>query len=84
MAKRITEGELCDESGEIMRALDRGESFVLTRNGVEIGELMPLRRHQFVPAETATATFSAAPGIDADQFRGDIDAVIDQDPRPRP
>ncbi len=27
-----------------MRALDRGESFVVTRNGVPVGELTPIRR----------------------------------------
>lgn len=31
-----------------MRELDRGESFVVTRNGTPVGELMPVRRRQFV------------------------------------
>ena len=66
-----------------MRALDRGESFVVTRNGVDVGELSPLRRRQFVTAETVSVAFRGAPGIDARGFRDDIDAVIDQDPRPR-
>lgn len=83
IARRITQRELRNGSGEIMRALDRGESFVVTRNGVEVGELMPLRRRQFVTAERAIAAFGGAPGIDADRFRNDIDAAIDQDPVPR-
>ena len=83
MTKRITQRELRNGSGEIMRGLDRGESFVVTRNGVEVGELTPLRRRQFVTTETATTAFHDAPAIDAGQFRDDIDAVIDQDPLPR-
>ena len=40
MARQITQRELRNESGEIMRALGRGESFVVTRNGVPVGELI--------------------------------------------
>jgi antitoxin (DNA-binding transcriptional repressor) of toxin-antitoxin stability system len=80
---RITQRELRNGSGEIMRALDRGESFVVTRNGAPVGELLPLRRRQFVNADAALAAFQGAPRIDADRFREDVDAAIDQDPTPR-
>ena len=83
MAKHITQRELRNGSGEIMRALDRGESFVVTRNGAPVGELVPLRRRQFVTAEAAAAAFGGAPRIGAEQFRDDIDAVLDQVPIPR-
>ena len=53
MGREITQRELRNDSGEIMRALDRGESFVVTRNGVAVGELVPLRRRRFVPAQAA-------------------------------
>ncbi len=66
-----------------MRALDRGESFVVTRNGVAVGELAPLQRRRFVLAETALAAFAGAPPIDRLQFRVDIDAAVNQDPTPR-
>ena len=66
-----------------MRKLDEGETFVVTRNGVPVGELTPLRRHRFVAAEAAVARFRAAPPIDAAQFRADLDSVVDQDPSPR-
>ncbi len=39
MAREITERQLRNESEEVMRALDVGESFVVTRNGVAVGEL---------------------------------------------
>lgn len=79
----ITQRELRNESGEIMRALDRGESFVVTRNGVPVGELMPIRRRRFVPAEEAVAAFRGAPPLDYARFRRDLDELVDQDPAPR-
>ena len=72
-----------NQSGEIMRALDRGESFVVTRNGVPVGELTPLRQRQFVPAAAAVALFAGAPAVELAQFRADVDAVLDQSPAPR-
>ncbi|HEY2939906.1 MAG TPA: type II toxin-antitoxin system prevent-host-death family antitoxin [Gaiellaceae bacterium] len=83
MAREITQRQLRNESGEIMRALDRGESFVVTRNGVPVGELMPLRQRQFVAADAAVARFAGAPAIDLERFRADIDALVDQSSTPR-
>jgi prevent-host-death family protein len=79
----ITQRELRNESGEIMRALDRGETFIVTRNGVPVGELTPLRQRQFVSAGAAVARFAGAPPIGWKRFRDDIDAVLDQRPHPR-
>lgn len=83
MAREITQRELRNGSGEIMRALDRGESFVVTRNGVPVGELAPVRTRQFVSSGAAVAAFASAPSIAPDRFRADIDAALDQDPTPR-
>lgn len=66
-----------------MRALDRGGTFIVTRNGVPVAELTPLRRRRFVTAEAAHAAFVGAPRIAAPRFRRDVDALIDQDPVPR-
>ena len=66
-----------------MRGLDRGETFVVTRNGVPVGELTPLRRHRFVNADAAVAVFCGAPRIDLARLRTDLDSVASQDPRPR-
>jgi prevent-host-death family protein len=83
MTREITQRELRNESGEIMRALDRGESFVVTRNGAPVGELIPLRRRRFVSAEVVMGAFVGAPRIDPARFRTDVDSVLDQDPTPR-
>ncbi len=83
MSREISQRELRNDSGEVMRRLDEGESFVVTRNGVPVGELSPLRRHRFVTAESAVAMFRTAPRVDYRQFRSDLDAVADADPTPR-
>jgi antitoxin (DNA-binding transcriptional repressor) of toxin-antitoxin stability system len=83
VAREITQRELRNSSGDVMRALDRGEAFVVTRNGVAVGELTPLRHRAFVATEAALAAFTGAPAIAADRFRADIDAVVDHDPTPR-
>ncbi|BBZ44574.1 type II toxin-antitoxin system Phd/YefM family antitoxin [Mycobacterium parmense] len=83
MAKQITQRELRNHSGEIMRRLDQGDSFVVTRNGIPVGELSPLRRHRFVTGETAVAAFRGAPPVDFERFRADLDQVAAQDIAPR-
>jgi antitoxin (DNA-binding transcriptional repressor) of toxin-antitoxin stability system len=66
-----------------MRGLDRGESYVVTRNGIPVGELVPIRRRTFVSAEAVLRALADAPRLDARRFREDVDRVIDQDIRPR-
>jgi prevent-host-death family protein len=83
MSRRITQRELRNDSGRIMRAVDKGKAFVVTRNGVPVGELIPLRQRVFVPVETALAAFIGAPRVARRRFRRDVDALIDQEPTPR-
>lgn len=83
MSRRITQRVLRNESGRIMRALDTGKSFTVTRNGVPVGELTPVRQRVFVPAESVIAAFAGAPRVAHARFRKDVDALIDQDPTPR-
>lgn len=83
MARDVTQRQLRNDSGEIMRGLDQGESFVVTRNGVPVGELTPLRRPRFVSADSAIAMFRGAPSVDLARLRADLDRVAFQDPSPR-
>lgn len=83
MTRQITQRELRNRSGEIMRALDRGEAFLVTRNGVPVGELRPFERRQFVAAESAVDVFRDAPAIDLERLRADLDALAGQDVGPR-
>jgi antitoxin (DNA-binding transcriptional repressor) of toxin-antitoxin stability system len=66
-----------------MRALDRGEAFTVTRNGVPVGELVPVRPRVFVATELVATAFKRAPRIARRRFRQDVDAVMNQDPTPR-
>jgi prevent-host-death family protein len=83
MPREITQRELRNDSGEIMRALDQGEAFVVTRNGVPVGELIPVRRHRFVAATAAITALAGAPRIDPRRFREEVDRFIDQGAQPR-
>lgn len=83
MSSAISQRELRNDSGRIMRALTEGETFVITRNGEPIGELTPLRRHRFVRTEAAVELFRTAVPVDYDQFRHDLDQIADQHIAPR-
>jgi antitoxin (DNA-binding transcriptional repressor) of toxin-antitoxin stability system len=83
MSRRITQRELRNESGRIMRALDNGKSFTVTRNGVPVGEPIPVRPRVFVAAEVVAAAFRRAPRIAYMRLRKDLDAAISQDATPR-
>jgi prevent-host-death family protein len=79
VVKRISQRELRNDSGKLMRELDRGKSYIVTRNGVPVGELRPVRRRSFVPVDTVVAAFRTAPPVERERFRADLDRWIDQD-----
>ncbi len=66
-----------------MRAVDAGQSFIVTRNGVPVGELIPFPRRGFVSKATVVAAFAQATPIDLDRFRDDLDSLTNEDPTPR-
>lgn len=78
----INQRQLRNDSGEIMRELDRGETFIVTRNGTPVGELSPTRRRRFVPKAAVLEAFAGVGRLDSDQFRADVDGVLDQNPTP--
>ncbi|MHB8433432.1 MAG: type II toxin-antitoxin system Phd/YefM family antitoxin [Candidatus Tyrphobacter sp.] len=83
MPKEITQRELRNASGDVMRALDAGESFIVTRNGVPVGELRPQARRAFVSREAVLAAFRNAPPLDAKRFRADLDTLASEIVKPR-
>jgi len=61
-----------------MDAVEHGQSFIVTRDGHRIGELIPLRqRRQFVPRQEFAAMSRNAPTVDLEAFRADQDAALD-------
>ena len=83
MSTEVTQRELRNNSGDIMRGLDQGKTYVVTRNGVPVGELAPLRRHRFVAAEAAVALFKGAPSVDLGRLCRDLDEIASQGLEPR-
>jgi antitoxin (DNA-binding transcriptional repressor) of toxin-antitoxin stability system len=83
MHHEITQRELRNDSGRIMNELDMGHSFLVTRNGVPVGELRPVNRRMFVAKSAIAALFTHVPPTDAKKFRADLDEILDQDPTPR-
>jgi prevent-host-death family protein len=77
--REITQRELRNDSGAILRAVESGETFIVTRNGTPIAELHPLRRQTFIATSQLLALLGRERPIDADQFFADLDDVVDQE-----
>jgi prevent-host-death family protein len=74
----ITQRDLRNQSREIMEAVENGQSFIVTRDGRRIGELIPLRhRRRFVSRRDFVAMSRTAPDIDIDTFRADQEAALE-------
>jgi hypothetical protein len=66
-----------------MRGLEKGESFIILRDGIHVGKLRPVGDVTFADRESVLNTFAGAPPIDAEWFRSDVDRCIDCDVTPR-
>lgn len=87
MSQTIGQRELRNDNAEIMRRVERGESFVVTRNGKPIADLVP---HQ-VDRESSRRSVTAAeliselrelPPIDVDRWyreRAEDDEIFGPD-----
>lgn len=78
MDRTITQRELRNDSGAVLREVQAGETLIVTRNGVPVAELRPIQPHRFVPRLVIAEAARLAGRIDYCRFRADIDAVIDQ------
>jgi predicted nucleic acid-binding protein len=80
----ITQRELRNDSGAIMRRLDHGETFIVTRNGTPVGELTPMRRHRFVSTDPENLPIeSAVSAITMAELAAGPHATQDPDERAR-
>lgn len=76
----ITQRDLRSRSREIMDAVEHGQSFMVTRDGHAIAELIPLRRRRrFVSRQEFAAMSRNAPGLDVEHFRADQDAAVEHE-----
>lgn len=77
MTRTITQRELRNDSGAVLRAVQAGETLTVTRNGTPVAELRPVGRARMVPRGLIASARNGAPHIDADRFRADLDALVD-------
>jgi antitoxin (DNA-binding transcriptional repressor) of toxin-antitoxin stability system len=83
MTRMISQRELRNDNAAIMRELEEGHGFIVTRHGQPIAELTPLRRHRFVSKTAVVANFTNAPRINLQKLREDLDALGSQEIAPR-
>lgn len=74
--RSVTVRELRNHGGEVLDRVARGESLVVTRDGAEVAELVPVRRRARVTAELIAAR-RTLPKVDLDRLRADLDQVLD-------
>ena len=86
MGTPISQRELRNESGAIMRRVEAGEHFTVTRNGVPVADLTPHdqanagRRRRFLPVYEVAAGLARLPDWDVDRFADELrglDAAVD-------
>src|SRR5580692_5092098 len=76
----ITQRDLRSRSREIMDAVEHGQAFTVTRDGHQIGELIPIRRRRrFVSRQEFSAMSRNVPADNLDAFRADQDATADHE-----
>lgn len=89
MATVITQRELRNDNADIMRRVELGESFVVTRHGTPVADLVPhvaRGARRYVPVEDVAAGFAALPPwTSADSARSwaderaELDALADDE-----
>lgn len=78
MRRLITQRELRNDSGAILREVQAGHTVIITRSGVPVAELRPIQPHRFVPRAVIADAAARAPRVDASRLRTDLDSVVDQ------
>jgi prevent-host-death family protein len=84
--KVISQREFRNHSAAVMDAVEAGETYHITRNGVEVAELRPVVHGQRLSAEELVERHRKLPRVDyarmrqeADEFFGTEDRVGDDD-----
>lgn len=75
----ITQRELRNSSAAVMDGVEAGESYVVTRNGVEVAELRPIARRRRLTAEELVEKHRRLPRVDHDAMRREADDAFGED-----
>ena len=73
----ITSRNLRSSSREILDAVQNGQTSIVTRDGHEVGQLVPLHRRRFVSRDEFAAMPRPHADIDLAGFRADQDATVE-------
>ena len=80
--KTITQRELTARSKAVLDDVEAGETYHITRNGVEIAEVRPLStRRRFVPVDELQRKWSSAPPVDHARMRAEADRFFGSEDR---
>ncbi|MFD2464160.1 type II toxin-antitoxin system Phd/YefM family antitoxin [Amycolatopsis samaneae] len=69
----ITQREFRTNSAAVMDAVEAGETYHVTRNGVEVAELRPIPRRRRLAAEELVERHRRLPAVEAAQMRREAD-----------
>lgn len=75
----LTQRELRNASAAVMDAVERGESFRITRHGHVVAELRPIEASSFAVMTQVKAAFARLPAGGFEALRADADAVFGED-----
>ncbi|GAA3759928.1 antitoxin (DNA-binding transcriptional repressor) of toxin-antitoxin stability system [Spinactinospora alkalitolerans] len=82
MSREIDQREPRDDDGRTLRAVERGASFVITRDGAPAARLLPFEGDRaLVSRDELKRTSADLPHVDFDRLRCDTEDLVDQDLR---
>lgn len=77
MSQTISQRELRNDSGRIIRELANGQEFLITRSGIVVGHLEPVTSPALIAIEALRRRRGSAARIDLQAMRADLDAIVD-------
>jgi prevent-host-death family protein len=84
----ISQRELRNDNATIVRRVEAGESFTVTRRGVPVADLVPHNRRRvdigFVNADDVVLAFASLPAVDSGAWLRDVraaDGLVDDTDR---
>jgi prevent-host-death family protein len=79
--KVISQREFRNNSAAVMDAVEAGETYHVTRNGVEIAELRPLARRRRLTADELVERHRRLPRVDHARMRDEADELFGTEDR---
>ncbi len=75
----ITQREFDDNPAAVMSAVANGETYIVTRDGVEVAELRPRRSRRKITSAELQKIARKLPRVDFAEMRRDIDEAFGPD-----